>query len=82
MAERKLSFSVSEDHLDRTAEVAERLRERGLQVDQVLDQVGVITGSVDDAGHPDLAEFRTVEGVEGVEAGGEFQLPEPGNATQ
>ena len=79
MAERKLSFSVSEDHLDRTAEVAERLRERGVQVDQVLEQVGVITGSGDDARLP---EFHKVEGVEGVEAAGEFQLPPPGSPTQ
>ena len=44
----RVIVSVDDEHVDAIDEVADRLRERGMQVDQVLASVGIVTGSVQD----------------------------------
>jgi hypothetical protein len=69
-----VSVSVDNDHLDKIDEVAAELRSKGMQVDQVLSEVGVISGSVPD----DLRQaLETGSGVEGVEEAKSFQIPPP-----
>ena len=55
-------------------DVAERLRARGMEVTQVLDGIGVITGSAPDDVRHTLA---AVEGVARVVEGLTHQLPPP-----
>lgn len=54
--------------------VAERLRAAGMNVEQVLSEIGIITGSAAADQHASLANLP---GVVSVEAEQSFQLPPP-----
>jgi hypothetical protein len=71
--------TVDDDHLDKIDEVAAELRNSGMQVDQVLNEVGVISGSVPDDRRQVLG---TVTGVESIEEATTFQLPPPDSPIQ
>jgi hypothetical protein len=53
---------------ERVREVAERLRQAGMEVEQVLESIGIITGRF---GADSLAGLETVPGIIAVEASGE-----------
>ena len=71
-----VSVTVDDAHLTSIGSVARALQEHGMRVDQVLDGLGIITGSVADD------RRALLEGVPGVDtvADGEltYQLPSPG----
>jgi hypothetical protein len=67
-----VSVSVDDDHLDKIGEVAAELQSKGMRVDQVFSEVGVISGSVPDDRRQAL---ETVSGVEAVEEARRFQIP-------
>jgi hypothetical protein len=69
-----VSVSVDNDYLDKIGEVAAELRSKGMQVEQVLGEIGVISGSVPDDRRQAL---ETVSGVLAVEEAKRFQLPPP-----
>jgi hypothetical protein len=74
VAEEQVVISVTDDQVADMASVVDALRQAGLRVDEVLDSVGVVTGTVDgDA----LGSLSTVPGVAEVERSREFQLPQP-----
>ena len=50
--------TVDDEHIAVLGDVVERLRERGMTVDDVLESVGIVTGSTDDV--------DALAGVEGV----------------
>ena len=68
----QLSVTVGDGH--EIEEVAAGLRARGMEVAQVLDGIGVITGSAPDEVRGDLAG---VEGVARIDDGLTHQLPPP-----
>jgi hypothetical protein len=69
-----LTAAVTHDHVERFAEVAERLRAAGLRVTAEQPHLGTFTGRI----HPSrLGELQALAGVEGVEPAGTFQLPPP-----
>lgn len=68
----KVSITVDEEHLAALPQVVEALRDRGMQVDAVLEGLGMVTGSA-----PDAEALRQVEGVSAVDAGMEHHLPPP-----
>ena len=68
----QLSVTVDDGHA--IEEVAAGLRARGMEVAQVLDGIGVITGSASDDVRPALA---AVEGVASVDEQLTHQLPPP-----
>ena len=72
-------ISVDNKNPGDTARVAGRLREKGVEVDEVLEELGTIT-----ARHHDdkLAELSSIEGVKRVERQGRVQLPPPGSKIQ
>ncbi|GEM_PF-970558 len=67
-----LSVAVDELHLGRLPQVIEACRAAGLQIDQVLSEIGVLTGKIDAAA---LEELRRVAGVASVEIEREVGLP-------
>lgn len=79
MATQKVNVSVDETHLDRFVEVVQRVRRAGLKVDQELDVIGVVTGSIDSEKVGKLSE---VEGVAAVDPELTFQLPDPSSPIQ
>jgi hypothetical protein len=71
----EVNVLVGDDHLGRIDEVASALGRAGLSVGQTLRSVGVIQGSVPDAGA--TAALKEVAGVVGVEVNREVRLPPP-----
>lgn len=74
-----VTITVNDTHLDRIEEVAAHLRSSGMQVDQVLNEIGVISGSVPDDRRQLL---KTVTGVQSVEDAATVQLPPPESPVQ
>lgn len=70
---RRISVVVDDAHVDSISAVADGLRARGMQVEQVLDQLGMISGTVAD----DYSMLWEVEGVGSVEPSTDVQLPPP-----
>jgi hypothetical protein len=72
VTEEQVVISVADDQVADMDTVVEALRQAGLRVSEILDSVGVVTGTVDgDA----LGSLSTVPGVAEVERSREFQLP-------
>jgi hypothetical protein len=74
-----VQLSVTVDDGQAIEEVAAALRARGMEVVQVLDGIGVITGSAPDDVRHTLAD---VEGVASVDEQLTHQLPPPDSAVQ
>ncbi|MDQ3763106.1 MAG: hypothetical protein M3460_16110 [Actinomycetota bacterium] len=77
---RRITVTVHDDRLPHIDELADRLRAAGMQVDQVLQPVGVITGSVPGPRRDiieTLAVIETLPGVVAVEDETAFQIPPP-----
>ncbi len=76
---RSVVITVAPDFSAAMEPVAEALRDRGMQVDQVLPEIGVISGrATDDQALSDLY----VRGVASVEEGTRFQIPPPESPIQ
>lgn len=75
----QVSVVVDDVHAGALSRVAERLRASGMTVDAVLDEVGIITGSV---GPQNLAAVQEVEGVASVTADHPVSLPPPDSDIQ
>jgi hypothetical protein len=75
----QLSVTVDDGHLTAIDDVAQALRAQGMQVDQVLDGLGIITGSAPADSRPALTG---VEGVVSVDEQLTYQLPPPDSAVQ
>ncbi len=73
----RVTVTVDDAHLESIGQVAQALRDRGMQVEEVLDAVGVITGVLPDTGPQTLADVQAVEGVASVDAELHYQLPPP-----
>lgn len=71
--------SVDDDHLEVLSEVVEQLRAAGMEIEQVADAVGAVTGSIERSAVTALA---SVQGVAAVERQHGFQLPPPGSPIQ
>jgi hypothetical protein len=70
--------TVDDAHMPKIQEVAEQLRSRGLQVDEVMEATGMITGSC----RTSMSGLQQVEGVASVEEQPTFQLPPPDSPVQ
>jgi hypothetical protein len=74
MSDEQVVVSVTDDQVGDMSTVVEALRHAGLRVDEVLESVGVVTGTVDgDA----LGSLSTVPGVAEVERSHVFEVPPP-----
>jgi hypothetical protein len=75
----QLSVTVDDGHLPAINEIAQALRAQGMRVEQVLDGLGIITGSAPADSRPALTG---VEGVVSVDEALTHQLPPPDSAVQ
>ncbi|MBG6190926.1 hypothetical protein IWX64_001880 [Arthrobacter sp. CAN_A212] len=73
------TVTVRDSHRSEIQEVAERLRSCGLEIDRVLETVGMITGSAPDDRR---SELEAVEGVSSVDGEVRFVLPPPDSDIQ
>lgn len=79
MDERRVSVSVDDEHLEAIGAVVAALRGQGMQVEQVMDQLGIISG-VAPAGA--RGALMAVEGVLSIDESQEVQLPPPDSPVQ
>ncbi len=79
MSKINLSILVNDDHLAEILEVAQRLQSAGLEVEQVMDAIGVISGSCEAQKVDSLSQ---VKGVAKVEAQQSYQLAPPDSEVQ
>jgi hypothetical protein len=73
MSER-VTVTIDDKHLGRLDDIADRLQGAGMQVEQVLQPIGIITGSVSPTQRHSLED---VPGVAAVEGESSFQLAPP-----
>lgn len=74
MPKLKLSVSVADEHRHRFADVVKKIKKAGMKVEQELDNLGIVTGSIDSE---KLNSLHKVEGVSSVEEEREYQIPPP-----
>jgi hypothetical protein len=79
VASTNVNVSVSDDHLDHFEQVVRELEETGLNVEQQLEAVGIVSGSIDSA---KLEDLRKVNGVAAVEPSRNIQLEPPSSDVQ
>ncbi len=70
----KIVVSVDDEHLGSIAMVAEWLRRAGMRIDGTMDDIGVFTGSIDNAR---FGALTAVEGVSYVERSRQIQIAPP-----
>ena len=75
----EVTIAVDDDHVGNLDEVAERLRAVGMAVDELLGEIGIITGRIAESRKEEL---ESVEGVSHVERSREYRLPPPDSEIQ
>ena len=73
-----INVTVHQEYLSAIADVADALRARGMQVEQILE-MGFITGSAPD---DSLVDLKKVSGVQSVDEELGYQLPPPDDDIQ
>jgi len=71
--------TVAEDHLPHFKRLASDLQGKGLKVSNMMEGLGIISGTVAAA---DLQQIKGLKGVASVEAAGGVQLPPPDSDVQ
>jgi hypothetical protein len=72
-------ISVDDEHLPKMRQVLESCQAAGLDVEQSLDQIGTITGSIDPG---KIGHLAKVAGVSNVERAGEYDIGPPDSELQ
>jgi hypothetical protein len=70
----RVSVSVDDAHLAQILEVVKRLQSAGLEVEQTLPSVGVISGLID---ADRVNSLYQITGVQQIESERSYQLPPP-----
>jgi hypothetical protein len=79
MAQKRVNILVSDDCLDRFAEVVKACQKTGLKIEQQTGATGVISGTIDPA---KITDLKKVKGISEVEQSRDIQLPPPGSPVQ
>lgn len=79
MSKVDLLVSIDDTHLDRFPEVVESIKDAGMDVEQQLEGIGVVTGSIDSE---KIEQLHKVEGVSHVEESRQFQIAPPDSDIQ
>ncbi len=79
MPPQDVTVSVDDEHVADVREVADRLREAGLSINELFEELGVITGQIDESRADTL---KNVEGVASVERSRDYQLAPPDSDIQ
>ncbi len=74
MSDVSLLITVDDNYINRIPEVVKRLEEIGVMIERTMEEVGIITGSID-AGK--IETISEIEGVKSVEESIPLQLPPP-----
>lgn len=72
----RVIVSIDDRHLPRIQDVARQLTSAGLQIDQILDGLGMITGSMDESCRSTAGQ---IPGVAAIETEGGVDIGPPGS---
>ena len=75
----QINVSIDDAYIDQIQEVADRLKDTGMDVEQTMQIVGVVTGSIDS---DKISSLYSVEGVQAVESQRTYQLNPPDSDIQ
>lgn len=75
----RVTVTLTDAQAERAEEAAGRLRSAGMEVEQVLGSLGMVTGSVADERR---AGLEALDGVASVSVERVVQLPDPGSDIQ
>jgi hypothetical protein len=79
MALEPVFVTIADDHLDDVAGVVRSLRDSGMHVEQVLDRIGMVSGTVAASA---LGALAQLPGISAVEPPATFRLPPPDSPVQ
>ena len=79
MAMENVNVDVADDCMDRFPEVVKAVKKVGLKVEEELELLGMVSGSIYSA---KLEKLSKVPGVATVEPSHEYQLPPPDSEVQ
>jgi hypothetical protein len=79
MSKVNLLISVNDKYREQILEVVKPLQASGMKIEQIMEQIGVITGSIDSA---QVEGISQVEGVAAVEVSQQYQLDPPESEIQ
>ena len=79
MPTENVNIAAADDCMDRLPEVVKAAKKAGLKVEQELELLGMMSGSIDSA---KLEKLSNVPGVAAVERSQEYQLPPPDSEVQ
>lgn len=79
MSKVNLTVSVADDHLKDFSDIVARCRKAGMNIENEMKSIGVITGSIDEAA---LEKLSRVKGVSQVEPERSFQIAPPDSDVQ
>ncbi|MBD2773009.1 ketohydroxyglutarate aldolase [Iningainema tapete] len=79
MSKINLLISVDDRHIEQILEVAQALQASGMKIEQLMEQIGVITGSIDST---QVEGISQIEGVAAVEVEQKYQLEPPESEIQ
>jgi hypothetical protein len=79
MSKVNVSVLVRDDSLHRIRDVVKQVKSKGMRVERVLENSGILTGSVDS---DDLVRLNKVKGFSGVEKERSFQIAPPDSDVQ
>jgi hypothetical protein len=71
--------AVDDEHMERLDTIADELRSAGMEVGQVMGELGVVTGSVEAT---KMKRLSAVRGVASVERAREVRVPPPDSPVQ
>ena len=74
-----VTIAIADDHLNQVAEVVNHLRAAGLAVQQVMAEIGVVTGTCESS---QVAALSHVAGVDSVEGDRTIRLAPPDSPIQ
>ena len=79
MATERVNVAIDEKYQGRFSQVVKRMKSAGFKVDEELQDIGVVTGSIDS---DKLLELEQVEGVAAAERSGEIRIAAPESDVQ
>ena len=79
MSEVKISVSVDDTHLSQIQQVSQQLQSSGMNVEQTLSSIGVISGSIS---NDRLNSLKQIKGVKNIEPQENYQLAPPDSDVQ
>jgi len=71
--------SIEADHLDRFSEVVKSIKDAGMDVEQQMKEIGIVTGSIDSV---KIERLRRLKGIAQVEKPHRFQIAPPNSELQ